>query len=62
MIAPTAIIRGLGITLGIDIIDVPGTTGDYNTNLNLKGQRAAEVITSQEKGIQENFFIYLSRL
>lgn len=58
MIAPTAIIRGLGITIGIDVIDVPGTTGDYNTNLNLKGQRAAEIITSQEKGIR--VFLYLS--
>jgi len=36
MIAPTAIIRGIGITFGIPIIDVPGTTGYYDSNLNAK--------------------------
>jgi len=35
MIAPTAIIAGLGLSLDMDIIDVEGATGDYNTNLNL---------------------------
>ena len=33
MIAPTAIIAGLGLSLDMDIIDVEGATGDYNTNL-----------------------------
>ena len=33
MIAPTAIIAGLGISLGMDIVEVEGATGDYHTNL-----------------------------
>lgn len=32
MIAPTAIIKGLGMTLGIEQIEVEGATGDYHTN------------------------------
>jgi len=48
MIAPTAIINGLGQTIGIDPIKVPGTTGDYHTNLNLKTEKAAEIITSDK--------------
>jgi 2,3-bisphosphoglycerate-independent phosphoglycerate mutase len=46
LIAPTAIIKGIGITFEMDAINVPGTTGDYNTKLNLKGEKAAEIMTS----------------
>lgn len=31
MVAPTKIIAGLGMSLGIDVLDAPGTTGDYRT-------------------------------
>ena len=37
MIAPTAIIKGLAMSIDIDIIDVEGATGDYNTNFINKG-------------------------
>lgn len=46
MIAPTAIIRGTGLTFGLDLIDVEGTTGYYNSNLNNKAEKAVEKITS----------------
>ena len=29
MVAPTKIIAGLGLSLGIDILQAPGATGDY---------------------------------
>ena len=44
MIAPTAIIRGTGLSFGIDLIDVEGTTGYYNSNLNNKTIKAVEAI------------------
>lgn len=48
MIAPTAIIRGTAITFGIDIHDVEGTTGYYNSNLNNKALKAVELISKEE--------------
>jgi hypothetical protein len=33
MIAPTAIIAGLGMSLEMEIVQVEGATGDYHTNL-----------------------------
>jgi len=36
MVAPTAIIRGAGMTFGITVADVEGTTGYYDSNLNNK--------------------------
>jgi len=46
MIAATAIIKGTGITFGIDIHIVEGATGYYNSNLNGKMTKAVELITS----------------
>jgi 2,3-bisphosphoglycerate-independent phosphoglycerate mutase len=48
MIAPTAIIRGAGMTFGIPIVEVEDTTGYYNSNLNNKALKAIELITSEE--------------
>ena len=48
MIAPTAIIRGVGITFGMDLYDVPGTTGYYDSDLNAKGRKAAELFQAQK--------------
>lgn len=31
MVAPTKIIAGLGMSLGLEVLEVPGTTGDYRT-------------------------------
>jgi 2,3-diphosphopglycerate-independent phosphoglycerate mutase len=36
MIAPTAIIKGLGLSLEMDIVESNGGTGDYRTNLEAK--------------------------
>jgi 2,3-bisphosphoglycerate-independent phosphoglycerate mutase len=46
MIAPTAIIRGAGMSFDIPIIEVEGTTGYYNSNLNNKALKAVELISS----------------
>jgi len=48
MLAPTAIIRGTGITIGIPIFEVEGATGFYDSNLNNKAARAIEFITKDE--------------
>ena len=43
MIAPTAIIRGVGRTFGMDLLDdVSGMTGYYDSNLEGKTTRAAK--------------------
>ena len=48
MIAPTAIIRGVGQTFGMDLLDdVEGMTGYYDSNLEGKCKTAAsEVIAN----------------
>ena len=45
MIAPTAIIRGAGMTFGIPMVEVEETTGYYNSNLNNKSLKAIECLT-----------------
>ncbi|KAM3145987.1 hypothetical protein pb186bvf_001965 [Paramecium bursaria] len=53
IIAPTAIIQGLGKTIGLDYIKVEGATGDYNTNLINKAKAAV-------KCLQDNYnFVFL---
>jgi hypothetical protein len=37
MVAPTKIIAGLGMSLGIQVLHVPGTTGDYRTLFHRRG-------------------------
>jgi 2,3-diphosphopglycerate-independent phosphoglycerate mutase len=46
IIAPTAIIRGVGITFQIPILEVEGATGYYDSNLEGKALRAAEAFKS----------------
>lgn len=41
-VAPTRIIAGLALSLGITLIEVPGTTGDYRTDLAAKARAAAD--------------------
>ena len=48
MIAPTAIIRGVGITFGIPLVNVEGTTGYYDSNLNGKASKAAELLETDD--------------
>ncbi|KAI8071678.1 2,3-bisphosphoglycerate-independent phosphoglycerate mutase-domain-containing protein [Gongronella butleri] len=40
MIAPTCIIAGIGMTAGMDLLHVPGATGDYHTDFNAKARAA----------------------
>ncbi|KAJ8656981.1 hypothetical protein O0I10_007315 [Lichtheimia ornata] len=48
LIAPTCIIAGLGMTVGMDIIKVEGATGDYHTNFQAKADAAVENLTSSK--------------
>lgn len=48
MLAPTAIIRGTGMTFGIPIHEVEGATGFYDSNLNNKARKAIELITRED--------------
>lgn len=44
IIDPTAIIRGVGMTLGTEVVDVEGITVYYNSNLNNKAKKDIELI------------------
>ncbi|KAI9175774.1 hypothetical protein H9P43_006138 [Blastocladiella emersonii ATCC 22665] len=46
MVAPTCIIAGLGMTVGMDVIPVKGATGDYRSDFMAKVNRAVELIQS----------------
>lgn len=45
MVAPTKIIAGLGLSLGIDILEAPGATGDYRTLLTSKAIAIAKALS-----------------
>lgn len=47
-IAPTAIIKGWGITIGCDIIEVPGATGDVFSKHHEKFKTATELLKNTE--------------
>ena len=56
MIAPTAIIRGVGRTFGMDLLDdVSGMTGYYDSNLEGKTTRAAKEMIENENGYDFGF-------
>ena len=46
MVAPTKIIAGLGLSLGIDILQAPGATGDYRTLLTSKATAIAKALSA----------------
>lgn len=48
MIAPTKIIAGMGMCLGMKIIDVHGGTGDYHTKLDRKANAMAQAMIHEE--------------
>lgn len=53
MVAPTAIIRGVGLTVGMDIQgdkEVPGMTGFYDSNIEGKMTFAAKKIDDYDFG------------
>eukprot|EP00761_Pharyngomonas_kirbyi_P010124 gb/GECH01010142.1/.p1 GENE.gb/GECH01010142.1/~~gb/GECH01010142.1/.p1 ORF type:complete len:443 (+),score=105.66 gb/GECH01010142.1/:1-1329(+) len=55
MIAPTAIIGGLGKTLKMNLLKVPEATGDYYTNLDAKAEACAKQITHHDLGYNFGF-------
>jgi 2,3-bisphosphoglycerate-independent phosphoglycerate mutase len=46
MVAPTKIIAGLGLSLGIDILEAPGATGDCRTHLTSKAKAIAKALSA----------------
>uniref|UniRef100_A0A0D6QXB3 Metalloenzyme domain-containing protein n=1 Tax=Araucaria cunninghamii TaxID=56994 RepID=A0A0D6QXB3_ARACU len=46
MVAPTKIIAGLGLSLGVDILEAPGATGDYRTLLTSKAKAIAKALSA----------------
>jgi len=58
MIAPTAIIAGLGMSVDIDIIKSSGT-GDYRTNLASKGVTLVDTILQDEPKSYDFGFLHL---
>lgn len=56
MIAPTAIIRGVGVTFGMELLDdVEGMTGYYDSNLEGKMVRAAREVIENLNGYDFGF-------
>lgn len=56
MIAPTAIIRGVGRTVEMDLLDdVEGMTGYYDSNLDGKMERAAREVIENNNGYDYGF-------
>ena len=56
MIAPTAIIRGVGKTFGMELLDdVEGMTGYYDSNLEGKAMRAAKELIENQNGYEFGF-------
>ena len=48
MIAPTCIIAGLGKSIGLDVIECKGATGDYNSDYNAKGRMAVAMLKQKK--------------
>lgn len=56
MIAPTAIIRGVGASIKMDLLDdVEGMTGYYDSNLDGKMERAAREVIQNDNGYDFGF-------
>lgn len=55
MVAPTKIIAGLGLSLGIDILEAPGATGDYRTLLTSKATAIAKALSAPSQSCPRVF-------
>ena len=55
MIAPTAIINGLGQSTNFDILKVEGATGDYNSNFLKKIEAAVDAFNDDSKNYEFGF-------
>ena len=47
MVSPTKIIAGLGMQVGITVLDAPGATGDYFTNLESKADTILQALRAE---------------
>ncbi|XP_042058021.1 probable 2,3-bisphosphoglycerate-independent phosphoglycerate mutase [Salvia splendens] len=56
MVAPTKIIAGLGLSLGIDILEASGATGDYRTLLTSKSDAIDRALSAPSKS-SPNVFV-----
>ena len=59
MVAPTKIIAGVGITLGIDVLDCPGATGDYRTDLTAKARAISAALAPGAPGGYDLGFLHV---
>ncbi len=62
MVAPTKIIAGLGLSLGLELLPCPGATGDYRSDFGAKVQRlnipdvliSAEILAGLSLGLDSS--------
>ncbi|KAM0682247.1 hypothetical protein MDAP_002479 [Mitosporidium daphniae] len=59
MIAPTCIISGIGRSIALDIIKVPGATGDYHSNLHLKVTTAMKTLLEKSGNRYQFAFVHI---
>ena len=63
MVAPTKIIAGVGMTLGIDVLSCPGATGDYHSDLSAKARViAAALAESGSDGSYDLGFLHVKAI
>jgi len=55
IVSPTKIIAGLGMCAEMDVLDVPGTTGDYRTLFHKKAEAVAEALSRQNNSYEFAF-------
>jgi 2,3-diphosphopglycerate-independent phosphoglycerate mutase len=55
MVAPTKIIAGLGTSIQMDVLEVPGATGDYRSNFRNKAVCMARALCSVDSAYQFGF-------
>jgi len=55
IVSPTKIIAGLGMCAEMDVLDVPGTTGDYRTLFHRKAEAVAEALCRQNDNYEFAF-------
>ncbi|KAL4518101.1 hypothetical protein Ndes2526B_g01464 [Nannochloris sp. 'desiccata'] len=59
IVSPTKIIAGLGMCASMDVLDVPGTTGDYRTLFHKKAEAVAEALCRENNNNYEFAFLHV---
>eukprot|EP00271_Cylindrocystis_brebissonii_P020984 TRINITY_DN7296_c0_g1_i1.p1 TRINITY_DN7296_c0_g1~~TRINITY_DN7296_c0_g1_i1.p1 ORF type:complete len:480 (-),score=91.07 TRINITY_DN7296_c0_g1_i1:277-1716(-) len=62
MVAPTKIIAGLGLSLGISLLEVAGATGDYRTLLTTKARAVADALSNPEGAAYDFAFLHIKAI